>query len=132
MKMKFSVIPSRAVSDPRLPHSAFRTLASLCVYTSAQGVCFPNQWTLAEIRNCTQSNIAKQMKILRTLRYVVALQSVGRKFPRAFQRGNRMFVPVREDDPIPPKEVLKEDILAETRRPPSFHTERWGLRGSNG
>ena len=124
MKMKFSIIPSRAVSVPRLPHSAFRTLASLCVYTSAQGVCFPNQWTLAGLRNCTQSNIAKQMKILRRLKYVIDVESVGKKYPRAFQRGNRMFIPVREDDHIPPKEALKEDILAETRRPPNFHTER--------
>ena len=121
MKMKYAIVPSRAVGDLRLPHGAFRTLASLCVYTSAQGVCYPNQWTLADLRNCSQSNIAKQMKILRTLGYVIDVESIGKKYPRAFKRGNRYFIPTREGDLPPPLEVIRTDILAEERRPPNVH-----------
>ena len=89
MKMRFSIIPSRAVADKQLSNGAFRTLASLTLFTSQMGICFPNQWTLADIRNCTQSNIAQQMKQLRELGYVIDLQPIGRKRRNSYKRGNR-------------------------------------------
>ena len=120
MKMKFSIIPSRAVSDPRLPFGTFRTLAALCCYTSSLGICFPNQITVGNVRGITQSCVAKHMKKLRELGYVIDLESIGKKYPRAFKRGNRYFIPVREGDQPPSKEVIRDDILSEARRPPNI------------
>ena len=121
MKMKYSIIPSRAVGDPELPFGAFRTLATLCCYTSSLGICYPNQITLGDVRGVTQSCIAKHMKKLRELGYVVDLVPVGKKYPRAFKRGNRYFIPTREGDVPPTLEVIRTDILAEERTPPDVH-----------
>ena len=121
MKMKYSIVPARAVSDPRLPFGAFRTLAVLCCYTSSLGICYPNQWTLATIRNCTQSNIAQQMKQLRELHYVIDLIPRGRKRRNSYKRGNRYFVPTLAGDPVPSWEMVRTDYLVETRRPPHVH-----------
>ena len=125
MKMKYSIIPSQAISDKRLLFGSFRTLAALCCYTSSQGLCFPNQITIGDVRGVTQSCVAKHMKKLRELGYVVDLVPIGKKYPRAYQRGNRYFVPVREGYLPPPLEVIRGDALAETRTPPNapdFHT----------
>ena len=121
MKMRYSIIPSRAVGDPRLPFGSFRTLACLCLYTSSRGIAFPNQITIGDVRGISQSCVAKHMRKLRELGYVVDLQPIGRKFPRAFKRGNRYFVPTREGDLPPPLEVIRTDILAEERTPPDVH-----------
>ena len=121
MKMKYSIVPARAVSDPRLPFGAFRTLATLCCYTSSLGICYPNQITLGDVRGVTQSCVAKHMKKLRELGYVVDLVPVGKKYPRAFKRGNRYFIPTFKDDVPPPLEVIRTDILATERTPPDVH-----------
>ena len=117
MKMKYAIVPARAVGDPRLPFGAFRTLAALCCYTSSLGICYPNQITVGDVRGVTQSCVAKHMRKLRELGYVVDLQPIGQKFPRAYKRGNRYFVPAREGDLPPPLEVIRTDILAEERTP---------------
>ena len=122
MKMKYALVPSRAVSDARLPFGAFRTLAALCCYTSVNGLCYPNQITVGDVRGVTQSCVAKHMKKLRELGYVIDLVPVGKKYPRAYKRGNRYFVPARAGDLPPPLEVIRTDILAEERRPPDVHT----------
>ena len=117
MKMKYSLVPSRAVGDKRLTFGAFRTLAALCLYTSQRGICYPNQKTLAEVRGVTRPVITKHMGQLRRLGYVTDLVPIGKKHKNAFKRGNRMFVPTTEADQPPPLEELKYDILAESRKP---------------
>ena len=116
--MRFSLVPSRSVSDPQLSLGSFRTLAALCCYTSSLGVCYPNQQTLADIRGCSQSNIAKQMKLLRELNYVVDLIPQGKKRRGSFRRGNRYFIPTLSSDAVPSWEMVRTDYLAETRKPP--------------
>ena len=128
MKMKYSIIPSRAVSDPRLPFGAFRTLAALCCFTSSRGICYPNQITVGDVRGVTQSCVAKHMRKLRELGYVIDLVPVGKKYPRAFKRGNRYFVPTREGDPIPPLEVQRTDVISSLRLGNVTKNE-WGSRG---
>ena len=91
MKMRYSLVPSRAVGDQKLSNGSFRTLASLCLFTSQMGIAYPNQWTMADIRNCTQSNIAKQMKQLRALGYVVDLIPQGRKRRGSYKRGKILY-----------------------------------------
>ena len=93
MKMRYSLVPSRSVGDKELSNGSFRTLASLCLFTSQMGIAYPNQWTMADIRGCTQSNIAKQMKQLREL----------------------------ATDPVPSWEEVRSDYLSEVRKPPHVH-----------
>ena len=78
MKMRYSLIPSRAVGDCRLTHGAFRTLASLCLFTSINGICFPNQTTLADIRGVRRPVVTRQLNQLRMYGYVVDLEPVGK------------------------------------------------------
>ena len=118
MKMRYSLIPARSVSDQELSNGSFRTLSALCLFTSALGVCYPNQQTLADIRGCTQSNIAKQMRLLRKLNYVIDLIPQGRKRRGSFRRGNRYYIPTLTSDVVPSWEEIRSDYLAETRKPP--------------
>lgn len=116
MKMRYSIIPSRATSDPELSNGAYRTLGALCCFTSSLGITYVGQNTLANVRHCTQSNINQQLSQLRRLGYIYDLISKGRKRRGAYQRGCRYFVPVFANDPIPPKEQLKTDYVADVRK----------------
>ena len=116
MKMRFSIIPSRAVADKQLSNGAFRTLGAMCCFTSQMGICFPNQWTLANVRGCTQSNVNQQLQQLRRLGYIHDLIPKGRKRRGAYQRGCRYYVPVFANDPIPSWEQIKTDYIADVRK----------------
>ena len=122
MKMRFSIIPSRAVADKQLSNGAFRTLGAMCCFTSQMGICFPNQWTLANVRGCTQSNVNQQLQQLRKLGYIYDLVPKGRKRRGAYQRGCRYFVPVFANDSIPLKEQLKTDYVADVRKASDSYT----------
>ena len=119
LNMRYSVIPSYTVSMTGLPHGAFRTLAAMCCFTSANGICYPNQETLAAIRGVSQPTINNQLQKLRARGIVVDLVPVGEKKPYAFQRGCRYYVPNRPGDAPPPLEVLKSEVWANTRIPPN-------------
>ncbi len=86
------------------------------------GICYPNQQILADIRVCTQSNIAKQMKLLRELGYVIDLIPQGGKRRNSYRRGNRSYIPTLATDRIPSWEMARTDYLTETQRPPHIHT----------
>ena len=119
LNMRYSLVPSYTVSMTGLPHGAFRTLAAMCCFTSANGICFPNQETLAAIRGVSQPSINKQLQELRARGIVIDLVPVGKKKPHAFQRGCRYFIPNRPEDAPPPREVLKSEVWASTRIPPN-------------
>ena len=117
MKMKFSIMPSRAVSDPRLQPNVVRTLSALCCYTSANGICYPNQSTLGDLIGVSRALVSRNIGILRNYGYVIDLEPLGKKHALAWQRGNRYFVPINHGDPIPPLEVQKNDTIAKSRLP---------------
>ena len=56
------------------------------------------------------------MQQLRKLKYVHDLIPKGQKRRGAYQRGCRYYVPVFADDPIPSKEQLKTDYVADVRK----------------
>ena len=124
MKMRYSIVPSRAVGDRRITFGAFRTLAAMCCFTSVNGLCYPNQVTIASVRGVTQPVIAKHLRQLRKYGYVIDLWPIGKKKPNSYQRGNRYFIPIHEGDSPPPKEIIKEDCLLMNRRPPNVYTYR--------
>ena len=84
LNMRYLVVPSYTVSMTGLPHGAFRTLAAMCCFTSANGICYPNQETLASIRGVSQPTINNQIHKLRTLGVVIDLLPVGKKGPTRF------------------------------------------------
>ena len=96
----FCVLPQRAVIDIRFKKhpSIFRVLAALGNYTSRQGVCWPNQITIARDLHITQSTISKHIKKLMEWDYV----RYAKKHPGL--RGNKYFMvfdpKVSEDDAI--------------------------------
>ena len=63
MKMKFSIMPSRAVSDKNLQPNVVRTLSALCCYTSANQICYPNQNTLGELIGVSRALITRNISI---------------------------------------------------------------------
>ena len=77
--MKFSIMPSRAVSDPRLQPNVVRTLSALCCYTSANGICYPNQSTLGDLIGVSRALVSRNIGILRQYGYVIDLEPLGKK-----------------------------------------------------
>ena len=110
LNMRYSVVPSYTVTMTSLPHGSFRKLATMCCFTSTNGICFPNQETLTAIRGVYQPTINYQLQKLRALRIVIDLVPVGKKKPYAFQRGRRYFIPTRPGDAAPSFEVLKSKV----------------------
>ena len=122
MKMRFSIIPSRATTDPELSNGCYRTLGILCCFTSSLGITYVGQNTLANVRHCSQSNINQQLQQLRRLGYIYDLIPVGRKRRGAYQRGCRYFVTTLVTDPVPSKEQLKTDYVADVRKASDSYT----------
>ena len=116
--MRYSLLPARAVSDRRLKPAEVRTLSAMCCYTSALGICYPNQTTLAALLGVSQSFVSRNIGALRKFGYVIDLNPIGKKHPQAYQRGNRYFVPAQAGDPIPPLEQQRLDVLSPSRTPP--------------
>mgnify|MGYP001353879854 CR=1 FL=1 len=77
--MKYTLLPSWIVTDTDISHAAVRTCAALCCFTSVNGIAYPNQRTLAALRDVSQPAISQQMNQLRKAGAVIDLEPVGRK-----------------------------------------------------
>lgn len=117
MKMKFSIMPSRAVSDKNLQPNVVRTLSALCCYTSANQICYPNQNTLGDLIGVSRALVTRNIGILRDNGYIIDLEPIGKKHPWGYKRGNRYFIPTRVGDPIPPLEAQRTDVISSLRLP---------------
>ena len=115
MQMKFSIMPSRAVSDPRLQPNVVRTLSALCCFTSANQICYPNQSTLGDLIGVSRALVTRNIGILRDNGYIIDLEPIGKKHPWGYKRGNRYFIPTNAGDPIPPVEVQRTDVISSLR-----------------
>ena len=84
----FCVLPQRAVIDPlfKVHPSVFRVLAALGNYTSRQGVCWPNQITIARDLHLTQSTVSRHIKKLIEWGYI----KYAKKHPGL--KGNKYFM----------------------------------------
>ena len=62
----FLVIPQRAILDKRMRHykATFMVYCCLGMYTSRQGVCWPNQSTIAKQLELNQSTVSRHIKKL--------------------------------------------------------------------
>tara|TARA_R100001440_G_scaffold35850_2_gene54901 strand:- start:935 stop:1789 length:855 start_codon:yes stop_codon:yes gene_type:complete len=84
----FCVLPQRAIVDPRFKDhpSVFRVLAALGNYTSRQGVCWPNQSTIARDLHLCQSTVSRHIKRLIQWDYI----RYAKKHPGL--KGNKYFM----------------------------------------
>ena len=108
----FCVLPQRAVIDKRFKQypRTFMILAALGNYTSRQGVCWPNQITIAKNLHITQSTVSRHIKKLIEWDYI----RYAKKHPNL--RGNKYFMvfdpKIKEEDAlamVPDKDRSYED-----------------------
>jgi len=108
----FCVLPQRAVIDKRFKTypRTFMILAALGNYTSRQGVCWPNQLTIARNLHITQSTVSRHIKKLIEWDYI----RYAKKHPGL--KGNKYFMvfdpKIKEEDAlamVPDKDRSYED-----------------------
>ncbi len=100
-KVLFSIIPARAVADKRIRGNVLRVFCCMCCHTSALGIAYPNQATMARRLGIHPTAISKAIRRLREAGYVRLLVPLGKRRPGAFKRGNRYQVLIRGNDPLP-------------------------------
>ncbi len=82
-KIKYSILPAKAVQDRNIPYTVFRTLAIICLFTNKETkTCFPSLLTVATIRGVSKSQISRDIDRLVDLGYI-------RKKPRFRVDGSR-------------------------------------------
>jgi len=67
---RYSIIPSRAVYDPRLTPRALRVLCALGVHSDNDGWCFPDQATIARDLGMSRPRVSTAIVLLTELGYV--------------------------------------------------------------
>lgn len=67
----FTIVPIRALGDPRVSASTFRVLAAYCSYADRIGRTFVSQGRLSETLGCSKSGISYHAVKLRKLGYMV-------------------------------------------------------------
>ena len=101
---KFAVIPSRAITDPRINtrKPLLLLLGALGIHASVWGICYPSQRRLATLCGKSPAWANKYLAELKRLGYVRRLVSPKYRGPRSAQRLQVLW---RSDDPLPPNEA---------------------------
>jgi hypothetical protein len=100
---KFAVIPSRAITDPRINtrKPLLLLLGALGIHASVWGICYPSQRRLAMLCGKSPSWANKYLSELKRLGYVRRLVPPKYRGPRSAQRLQVLW---RGNDPLPGKE----------------------------
>ncbi len=100
---QFAVIPSRAITDPRINRRIplLLLLGAIGIHASAKGICYPSQRRLANLCGRSRSWAGKCLRELQSLGYVRRLAPPRYRGPRS---ACRLQVLWRPDSPTPPKE----------------------------
>ena len=100
---KFTVIPSRAITDPRINtrKPLLLLLGAIGIHASAKGICYPSQYRLAHLCGKSRSWAGKYMRELQFLGYIRKLTP---PYPMGSRSAWRIQVLWRADDPLPKKE----------------------------
>jgi hypothetical protein len=106
---KFAVIPSRAITDPRINtrKPLLLLLGALGIHASVWGICYPSQRRLAALCGKSPSWAAKYLAELKRLGYVRRLVPPRYRGPRSAQRLQVLW---RGDDLLPEKEINWERV----------------------
>jgi hypothetical protein len=100
---QFAVIPSRAITDPRINRRIplLLLLGAIGIHASAKGICYPSQRRLANLCGRSRSWAGKYLRELQSLGYVRRLAPPRYRGPRSAWRLQVLW---RPDSPTPPKE----------------------------
>jgi hypothetical protein len=100
---QFAVIPSRAITDPRINQRKplLLLLAALGLHASKKGICYPSQRRLATLCGRSPSWAGKYLRQLQALGYVRRLVPPRYRGPRAAWRLQVLW---RGNEPVPGKE----------------------------
>lgn len=104
---QFSVIPSRAITDPRINSRKplLLLLGAIGIHASAKGLCYPSQRRLALLCGRSPSWAGKYLKELQQLGYIRRLVPPTYRGPRSAWRLQVLW---RGNDPTPDKETAWE------------------------
>ena len=105
---QFAVIPSRAISDPRINtrKPLLLLLGAIGMHASAKGICYPSQYSLAMLCGKSRSWAGKYMKELLAIGYIRRLVPPT---PKGKRSAWRIQVLWRGGDPLP---VAEKDRAA--------------------
>jgi hypothetical protein len=100
---QFAVIPSRAISDPRINtrKPLLLLLGAIGMHASAKGICYPSQYRIAMLCGKSRSWAGKYMRELLAMGYIRRLVPPTPKGKRAAWRIQVLW---RGNDPLPSKE----------------------------
>jgi len=101
---QFAVIPSRAITDPRINRRKplLLLLGAIGIHASAKGICYPSQRRLAALCGRSPSWAAKYLRELVEMGYVRRLVPPRYRGPRAAWRLQVLW---REFSPVPTTET---------------------------
>lgn len=101
---QFSVIPSRAITDPQINtrKPLLLLLGAIGIHASAKGLCYPSQRRLANLCGRSPSWAGKYVKELQKLGYLRRLVPPNYRGPRSAWRLQVLW---RGDEPTPDKET---------------------------
>lgn len=101
---KFAVIPSRAITDPRINtrKPLLLLLGALGIHATVWGICYPSQRRLAALCGKSPAWANKYLAELKRLGYVRRLAPPIYRGPRS---AHRLQILWRGNDPIPEKET---------------------------
>ncbi len=104
---QFAVIPSRAITDPRINSRKplLLLLGAIGIHASAKGLCYPSQRRLALLCGRSPSWAGKYLKELQQLGYIRRLVPPTYRGPRSAWRLQVLW---RGNDPTPNKETAWE------------------------
>jgi hypothetical protein len=104
---QFAVIPSRAITDPRINRRKplLLLLGAIGIHASAKGICYPSQRRLASLCGRSPSWAGKYLRELVALGYVRRLIPPRYRGPRAAWRLQVLW---RQGNPIPENETSWE------------------------
>ena len=67
---RFSIIPARAIDDPRLGKAALLVLCALGTYSNRDGWCWPSTKTLCQRLRLTRRPVTENIRQLQELEYI--------------------------------------------------------------
>ena len=104
---QFAVIPSRAITDPRINSRKplLQLLGAIGIHASAKGLCYPSQRRLALLCGRSRSWAGKYLKELQQLGYIRRLVPPTYRGPRSAWRIQVLW---RGNEPTPDKETAWE------------------------
>jgi hypothetical protein len=104
---QFSVVPSRAITDPRINSRKplLLLLGAIGIHASAKGLCYPSQRRLAHLCGRSPSWAGKYLRELQRLGYLRRLVPPNYRGSRSAWRLQVLW---RGDEPTPDKETAWE------------------------